>query len=128
MKKAIYTLVFILATSVLSFAQDQAQFTKTELLAFTDLKALLSVINKGQDYSKYIVRNFNLNTVTTDASGKTAVVSEMGPGGVWSTKQKAMIEQYAKKGVAFTLENMVMMENNTKGIVNQPNVSFSIKE
>lgn len=135
MKKSLYTLVIILAATAFSFAQDQqttapspAQFTKTELLAFTDLKALLSAINMGQDYSKYIVRNFNLHTVITDASQKTVVVSEMGPGGVWSAKQKSMIEQYAKKGVVFTLDNMVMMENGTKGMITQPNVSFVIKD
>lgn len=133
MKKAIYTLIITLAISGFSFAQDQmkavpAQFTKAELLVFPDLKALLSAINKGQDYSKHIVRNFNLTTLSADPSRIAATVSEMGPGGVWSEKQKAMIEKYAVKGVVFTLDNMVMMESSTKIKVVQPNVSFVIKD
>ena len=133
MKKSIIISVFILAASLFAVAQDQktaapVQFTKAELLAFSDLKALLSAINKGQDYSSYLVRNFNLTTPVTKADKTTSSVSEMGPSGVWSEKQKSMIEQYAKKGVVFTLENIVMIESGKKGIINQPNVSFSIKE
>jgi hypothetical protein len=134
MKKSIVISFIILSVSVFSFAQSQktvapVQFTKAELLGLSDLKAILTAINKGQDYSKYIVRNFNLTTTVTNTNnGTTATLSEMGPGGAWSEKQKAMIEAYAKKGVLFTLDNIVMMEKDKKGIVNQPGVSFMIKE
>ena len=134
MKKSIIVSAFILAGSLLSFAQDTkitaapVQFTKAELLAFPDLKALLSAINKGQDYSKYIVRNFDLTTIVTNTNKTIAPISEMGPGGTWSVKQKAMIEQYAKTGTTFSLENIVMLEQGKRGIVSQPVVSFIIKE
>lgn len=123
----------IIASSAFIFAQQQKvvatpQFTKTELLAFSDLKALLLAINKGQDYSKCIVRNFSLTTNIINPDGTTTKLSEIGPGGTLSEKQKSMIEKYARKGVLFTLENMIMVEGGKKGIVNQPNVSFSIKE
>ena len=134
MKKSIIISVFILATSALSFAQDNkvlaapVQFTKAELLAFPDLRSLLSAINTGQDYSNFLVRNFNLTTTVTNSNKVAAPVSEMGPGGTWSAKQKAMIDQYAKKGTIFTLDNIVMVEQGKKGVINQPSVSFTIKE
>lgn len=132
MKKLII-LSLITLSSVLTFAQNEKQaplpsFTKAELLAFSDLKAILSSINKGQDYSKYLVRNFQLTTVITNPDKTTTILSETGPGGIWSEKQKAMIEKYAKKGVTFTLESIVMIESGKKGTVNQPNISFTIKE
>ncbi|MBI4931663.1 MAG: hypothetical protein HY841_12915 [Bacteroidetes bacterium] len=133
MKKSIFISFLIFASSAFVFAQEQKmiappQFTKAELLAFSDLKAILSAINKGQDYSKFIVRNFNLTTTITNADKTTTKLSEMGPSGVWSEKQKTMIEKYAKKDVIFTLENIIMIEGAKKGIINQPSVSFSIKE
>ena len=133
MKKSIIISAFILAASLISFVQDQktvapVQFTKAELLGFADLKSLLSAINKGQDYSMYIVRSFNLVATVVNTNKTATKMSEMGPGGVWSERQKAMIEQYAKKGVVFTLENIMMIESGKKGIVNQPNATFTIKE
>lgn len=132
MKRSILLPLFILAASVFAYAQDQktaapAEFTKAELLAFPDVKALLSAINKGQDYSKFMVRNFNLVTVPV-GTGPAVPVSKMGPGGVWSTEQKAMIEQYAQMGVVFTIEKIIMIESGKKGMIDQPSVSFSIKE
>ena len=131
MKKLIL-LTFIAVSSFFAFSQTAkmaapAQFTKAELLAFTDVKALLAAINK-QDYSKYLVRNFKLTTVITNADKTTTTLTEMGPGGAWSEKQKAMVEKYAQKGAAFTLENIVIIEGGKKGVINQPSVSFSIKE
>lgn len=133
MKKSFFISLVIIASSAFAFAQEQKavatpQFTKAELLAFNDVKAILTAINKGQDYTKYLVRNFNLTTTVTNPDGTTTKLSEMGPGGTWSEKQKSMIEKHAKKGVSFTLENIVMTEAGKKGMVNQPNVSFSIKE
>jgi hypothetical protein len=132
MKKSIFISLVILVISTFSFAQDQkaivlAEFTKAELLALGDLKSVLSAINKGQDYSKYMVRNFKLTTSVTNADKTVTKYSEMGPGGLWSDKQKAIIDQYATKGVVFTLENIVMVESGKKGKVDQPDVSFMIK-
>lgn len=134
MKKSIFVSAFILASALFSFAQDQrttapvVEFTKAELNAFADLKAILSAINKGQDYSNFLVRNFNLTTTVINSNKVAAPISEMGPGGTWSAKQKAMIDQYAKKGTIFTLDNIVMVEQGKKGVINQPSVSFMIKE
>ena|ERR1051326_5650608 len=131
--KKIILLSFIIMSSVFTFAQTEKMapspsFTKSELLSFADLKSLLSAINKGQDYSKYLVRNFNLTTTVTNPDKTTTKLSEMGPGGTWSEKQKNMIEKYAKKGTTFTLENIVLVESGKKGVVNQPDASFTIKE
>lgn len=133
MKKIISFSLFILTSSVFVFGQLQTklatpssiQFTKAELLAFGDLKSVLSAINKGKDYSTYAVRNFNLTTM--DGATK---LSEMGPGGKWSEKQKAMIEKYAKKGTTFTLENIMLFQTGEKGPVKveQSDISFSVKE
>lgn len=133
MKKLFFLSLILLSSAMIVSAQQTkiaapTQFTKAELLAFSDMKALLSAINKGQDYSKYMVRNFNLTTIITNADGTTTKLSEMGPGGAWSEKQKAMIEKYASKGVVFTLEGITMVEKGKKGIVNQPNASFAVKE
>ena len=136
MKKSLILSLFIVISSFVFGQEKKAvapvtptpQFTKSELLAFGDLKALLSAINKGQDYSKYMIRNFKLTTTVTNADKTTSALSEIGPGGTWSEKQKAMIETYAKKGTTFTLENIIMLESGKKGTVDQPNVSFSIKE
>lgn len=133
MKNLIFISLLIFASSAFVFAQEQKamtppQFTKTELLAFSDLKALLTAINKGQDYSKYIVRNFSITTTITNADKTITKLSEMGPSGAWSEKQKNMIEKYAKKSVIFTLENIIMIESGKRDIINQPDVSFSIKE
>jgi len=133
MKKIIFLSFILFSSTLFLFAQQTKiatppQFTKAELLAFNDVKSLLSAINKGQDYSKYIVRNFSLTTILTNPDGTTTKLSEMGPGGTWSEKQKTTIEKYAKKGTTFTLENITLVESGKKGVVNPPNVSFSIKE
>ena len=135
MKKLIIISLLFIASSAFSFAQNEKaipppQFTKAELLAFTDLKAVLTAINKGQDYSKYIVRNFVLTTTVTNPDKTTTKLSESGPGGTWSEKQKSMIEKYAKKDVTFNLENILLFEKGGKGVnpVSQPNASFAIKE
>lgn len=132
MKKAILSSLFLFATSVLLFAQQEqkpvTQFTKAELLAFTDVKSLLSAINKGQDYSKYLVRNFDLTTTITSANGAVAKLSEMGPGGTLTEKQKEMINRYGKPGAVFTIESVVLRESGKKEPVPQSNVSFAIKE
>ena len=123
----------IVSSAMFLFAQQQKlatppQFTKAELLAFNDVKTVLTAINKGQDYTKYLVRTFNLTTTVTNPDGTTTKLSEMGPGGTMCEKQKSMIEKYAMKGVVFTLENIIMIEGGKKGMINQPNASFSIKE
>ena len=133
MKKTILTFVFFLVAYVFSFSQEQkttntAAFTKSELLAFADVKALLSAINQGKDYSKYAVRNFVLSTTITNPDGSHTKISESGPGGIWSSKLKEMIEKHAKKGVDFTLEKVIMIESGKKGMVDVPSIPFSIKE
>ena len=133
MKKSIFISLILITSSAFAFSQEQKaaappQFTKAEFLAFSDLKAILTAINKGQDYSKNLVRNFNLTTTVTNPDKTTTKLSENGPGGTWSEKQKDMIEKYAKKGTTFTLENIIMIESGKKGMLEQPNVSFSIKE
>lgn len=139
MKKTIFISFIIAVSSTFVFGQETKaiapvtptpQFTKSELLAFSDLKAVLSVINKGKDYSTYAVRNFNLTTTVANADKTTTQLSEMGPGGAWSEKQKAMIEKYAKKGTTFTLENIMLFQTGEKAPVKveQPNISFTVKE
>ena len=136
MKKIFILSLFLVASSAFVFGQEKkmatstSQFTKSELLAFTDLKAVLTAINKGKDYSTYLVRNFSLTATVTNADKTTTNLSEMGPGGKWSAKQKNMIEKYAKKGTTFVLENIMLFQPAVKGVtkVDQPNVSFSIKE
>ena len=133
MKKIFLLSLMIVSSAMFLFAQQQKlatppQFTKAELLAFNDVKTVLTAINKGQDYTKYLVRTFNLTTTVTNPDGTTTKLSEMGPGGTMSEKQKSMIEKYAMKGVVFTLENIIMIEGGKKGMINQPNASFSIKE
>lgn len=135
MKKSIFISLIILASVASVFAQQEKaatflilSFTKAELLAFKDIKEFLALANKNQDYSKYLIRNFNLVTTVKNADGTTTKLSEMGPGGVWSVKQKEMIEKFAKKGIIFSLEDIVMIEQGKKGVINQSNVSFSIKE
>ena len=135
MKKLFLLSLLIVSSTLFLSAQQQKsttppQFTKSELLAFNNVQTLLAAINKGQDYSQNKFRNFNLTTTVTNPDGTTTKLSEMGPGGTWSEKQKSMIEKYAMKGVLFTIENIVMVEVEKKGavVVAQPNVSFSIKE
>jgi hypothetical protein len=133
MKKLILLSFFLLSSTLFVSAQQEkaaapAQFTKAELLGFADLKAILTTINKGQDYSKYIVRNFNLSIIVSNPDGTTTVVSEMGPGGTWSEKQKAMINKYAVKGASFKLEKITMIEQGKKELVSMPVAMFSIKE
>jgi|ERR1035437_2127513 hypothetical protein len=134
MKKLFFLSLIIVASSASVFAQQEkvaapsVSFTKAELLAFKNLKELLSAINKGQDYSTYLVRNFHLATTVKNSDGTETKLSEMGPGGTWSEKQKNMIEKQAAKGAVFTLENMVLIEQGKKGVINQPNISFLIKE
>lgn len=134
MKKLFFLSLIIVASSASVFAQQEkvaapsVSFTKAELLAFKNLKELLSAINKGQDYSTYLVRNFHLATTVKNSDGTETKLSEMGPGGTWSEKQKNMIEKQAAKGAVFTLENMVLIEQGKKGVINQPDISFLIKE
>ena len=134
MKKLIL-LSFVFLTSVFCLsAQDAAkqaapaQFTKTELLAFPDVKAILKAIDKTQDYSTYMVRNFNITTTITNADGTTSKLSEMGPGGTVSAKQKELIQKYAVKGVVFSLENVTMIESGKKGKTELSSASLTIKE
>ena len=131
--KKIILLSFITVSCVFAFAQTEKQaapasFTKAELLAFADAKALLSAINKGEDYSKYLVRNFKLTTVISNPDKTKTTLSETGPGGTWSEKQKTMIEKYAKKGAIFNLEEIVLFEPGKKGVINSQGFSFTIKE
>lgn len=134
MKKLILLSLFIGVLSAIVSAQHEKvaapsfSFTKTELLAFKNVQTLLSSINKDRDYSKYLIRNFNLTTTVKNADGTETKVSEIGPGGTWSEKQKNMIEKYAAKDVVFILENIVLVEQGKKGTTNQSDVSFSIKE
>jgi len=135
MKKIFLLSLMIVSSAMFLFAQQQKlapppQFTKAELLAFKDAQALLTAINKGHDYTQNIFRNFTLTTTVANPDGTTTKLSEMGPGGTLSEKQKSMIENYAKKGVEFTIENVLMFEMGKKGAVavDQPNASFSIKE
>ena len=135
MKKIFLFSIFIIVSANFVFGQQETklaattpQFTKAELLAFDNVKALLSAIDKGKDYSINLVRNFNLTTTVTNADKTTTKLSESGPGGQWSEKQKTMIEKYAKKETIFTLENIILIESGKKGTINQPNISFSIKE
>jgi len=135
MKKIFLLPLLIVSSAMFLYAQEQKsitppQFTKAELLAFNNVQSLLAAIKNGQDYSQNKFRNFNLTTTVTNPDGTTTKLSEMGPGGIWSEKQKSMIEKYAMKGVLFSIENVVMVEVNKKGavVVDQPNVSFSIKE
>ena len=141
MKKIFFLALFIATTTTFVSAQAVKpmtaqpvaivpQFTKAELLAFTDLKAILSSINKGKDYSNYVVRNFTLNTIITNPDKSTTKLSESGPGGKWSQKQINMIEKYAKKEVAFTLEDIMLFQPVEKGVtkIEQPNTSFTVKE
>lgn len=84
MKQILLSFLLIAAASMCLPAQQQTdktppQFTKAEFLAFSDLKSLLSAINTGQDYSKYMVRNFNLTTATINPDGTATILSEMGP-------------------------------------------------
>ncbi|MBI3502425.1 MAG: hypothetical protein HY063_11595 [Bacteroidetes bacterium] len=136
MKKLLFLSLFTVASVGCTFAQQataaskgNAQFTKAELLAFPNLQSLLGAIDK-KDYSKYLIRNFALTTTATNADNATSAISETGPGGKWSEKQKEEINKYATKGAVFTLEKILMLEPNGKGVtqVAQPDVSFSIKE
>ena len=130
MRKSIFISFLILVSSLFAFAQQQKvttpQFTKAELLKFADVKAMLSAVN-GRDYSNFLVRNFTLSTVPQRADSTKTKVSETGPGGEWSERQKSMIEKYANKGVSFTLENILLLERGKKGLVDQPTVTFFIK-
>lgn len=133
MKKLISISLIILVASVFSFAQDQkktvsAQFTKAEFLAIQDLKVLLSDINKSTDYSTKLVRNFNLTTTIINPDNTTTKVSESGPGGIFTERQKAIIEKHAKAGVVFTLDNIVVIERGQKGMLDHPGISITIKD
>ena len=131
MNKFICILLIFLCGSLLVFAQMESsspQFTKEELLAFKDVRHLLSAMKHGKDYSQYIVRNFSLSILVRSADSTQVKLSETGPGGQWSSKQKNMIQKCARKGVVFTLENILMVEPGKKGLANEPPVSFSIRE
>ncbi len=133
MKKLIFLSFILLTTAMCVSAQDAkqatpAQFTKAELLGFADVKALLTAIDKGKDYSKYSVRNFNLSTTVVNADGTSSKISEMGPGGTWSEKQRSLIEKHAVKGTVFTVDGITMIEPGTKGKTEQPAATFTIKE
>lgn len=133
MKKIFFISFLFVASSAICFSQSErrtglAQFTKSELLGFKDVKTLLAAINKGEDYSKYQVRNFKLTTVVTNPDGTASSLSEIGPGGTFSEKQIALIEKYAKKGTTFTIEALTMIEPGKKGIINMDSISFMIKE
>ena len=139
MKKSIILTIVFAASSLFSFAQTEKkaatatpaiQLTKTELAGFTNVKDILSASDKSKDYSKLLVRNYSLTTTVTNPDKTTSVLSESGPGGIWGEKQKAMIEKYAKKGVTFNIEKVLIFEQVEKGVkqVDQSNISFSIKE
>ena len=123
----------ILASFTSVFAQQEKtaapslSYSKAELLALKSVKEILSVGNKERDYSKHLVRTFNLVITVNNADGTQTKVSEAGTGGAWSQKQKMEIEKYATKGAVFTLENIVLIEQGKIGAVNQPDVIFSIK-
>lgn len=132
MKKFILLSFLFFTLTGVSFSQAEkkseiSQFTKAELLAFKDVKMLLSSINKGQDYSVYQVRNFKLTTTITNPDNSTTVLSEIGPGGTFSEQQIALIEKYAKKGTTFTIEALTMIDPGKKGVINMGGISFMIK-
>ena len=130
MNRLIFVSFIVFALSLFASAQQaklsSAQFTKEEILAFKDVRALLSAIKNGKDYSNYIVRNFSLCIPIDNVDSTHVKLSESGPRGYWTEKQKKMI-QNAKKGSVFTLENMLMVEAGKKGLANEPPVSFSIE-
>jgi hypothetical protein len=133
MKKLILFSLLSFTIANISFSQAEkepniSQFTRDELLAFKDVKTLLSAINKDKDYSMYWVRNFKLTTTITNPDNTKTVLSEMGPGGIFSEQQIALIEKYAKKGATFTIEDLTMIEHGKKGVITMENISFVIKE
>ena len=136
MKKSILTSLVVLASVACLFAQQKsaatapAAFTKQELFAFSDVKSLLSAVNKEKYSSLNVVRSFNLtmSTTYTDASGNTGSISlsELAPDGEWTEKQKAIIDQYGKSGVVFNLEAIVMGKLGVPGTPYIPDVPFSV--
>lgn len=125
-KHSIISFILLLSVTVL-FAQQASikatstyETTKEELLAFKNVQELLQKFT-GVDYSTYVVRSFDL---TTSANGTKT--KEMGPGGVWSAKQKLMI-QNSSAGTIFNIENIRAMENGNKAMKQLPEVVVKIK-
>ena len=145
MKKSIFIVLVFFASAGFVSAQQQKsstalEITKADLLSFKDIKPLLSAANRGADYSKYIVQSFKLMG-TASETGSEGVVStsfvEPAACGTWTVKQRSMIEQYAKKGMVFTVAEITMIEPGQPGtpyvaekevVFSVPNISFTVKE
>ncbi len=123
MKKLFFLSLFVTVCSLSSFAQKAkvaaTTFTKNELLECKDIKALIAPTDPSKDYSKYIVRTFNLVI-----SGNVLP----GAGSVWTQEQKNAINM-AKDGTSFSLKDVKLVEMGTKNPpVELSIVSFNMKD
>jgi hypothetical protein len=122
-----------------SIGQESAtaiQITKAELISLKDIKPLLTI----DPNKNYIVRHFTLSGSTVENSDKGTVsisFSESADGGIFSEKQRSLIEKYSKKGMVFSIGDISVMETGKPGTTynpaaeiyfTAPNVSVIIKE
>jgi hypothetical protein len=129
MKKLIFLSLVLLTSVMCVSAQDPAmagprQFTKAELFAFADVKAIMSALNNGKDYSTYTVRSFTLGEYKVDQG---AFIMEVAPGGVFSEQQKKIIEN-AKPGTKFAIAARLVESGKKSSLIEEPALSFTIKE
>jgi len=150
MKNTIFTLLILAFSCGFLSAQSAGlpseqqkpagQLTKSQALSFSDVKALLSSLDKGRDYSKYIVQGFTLGVSTTESTAQGLLsikATESGDGEVFGEKHKALIERYAKQGALFTVSQIQLLEPGIPGTPYEPekekrffisDISFSVTE
>lgn len=136
MKKILLTLLVVIAATTFLLAQQQKNnslqsFSKKEFFGFSDVKSFISTVNKEKYSALNAVRSFNLTVISsaTDANGNaiSTTITEPAPDGVWTEKQKALINQYGKKGTVFNLDGIIMGTSGEPGTPYTPDTPFSVQ-
>ena len=133
MKKVILLSILSFSLFFPGFSQQEKQpikasFTKDQLLAFADFKALLTAVDPGRDFSALMVRNYHMSIDGVNPDGSVTSFSESGPGGTWNEKHKQAFMNYAVKNAVFRFEKIVLVEPGKKGMETLPVLNVIVKE
>ena len=128
MKKLIFISLVLFAVFINAKVQEQDkkivnyELTKASLLKMKGVIDLLETVNPSEDYSKYVVRSFDLSL---NMMGHE--ITETTAGDLFSEKEKKIIAD-AETGMKVYIEKIRVIEQGKKGVIMLPALILKIKE